>query len=141
MVIDAKNKSYHSSRRVLVISPDEKLQETILQALAQQTCAAVTAEDGVEAQKILEVEWYFVAIIIDSRLRNPSCPPLVRLIRKSPRLKSIPVIVVTASWTTEESNESLAAGAIALVPCGSTETQFQSVLATTIGSRTKSIWE
>jgi len=137
---DIHKKRYDSERRVLVISPDEKLQESISTALAQQGCAAVPSEDGVDAQKIFDVDWYFVGIIIDSRLRNPSCPPLVRLIKQKPRLNTIPVIVVTASWTFEESQQAIAAGATALVPGGSTEEQFQSVFATTIGSRTKSLW-
>ncbi len=140
-LIDVQKKRYDSSRRVLVISQDENLQETISEALLQQGCAAVSAQDGVEAQKIIDADWYFVGIIIDSRLRNPSCPPLVRLIKKQPRLKEIPVIVVSASWTFEESNQSIAAGAMALVPEGATDAQFQSVIATTIGSRTKSLWD
>jgi len=137
---DVLNKRYDSPRRVLIISPDEKLQEAISGALLQQRCAPVQVVDGVEAQLVFDSDWYFVGIIIDSRLRNPTCPPLVRLIRKKSKLASIPIIVVTASWTFDESQQAIAAGAMALVPEGATDEQFQSVIATTIGSRTKSLW-
>lgn len=136
-----QKKRYDSSRRVLVVGHDEILSNSIARALDEQGCAAVVALDGFEAQKMLEGDWYFVGIIIDSRIRNPPSPTLVRHIKSQKALKSIPVIIVSASWTSEESNESLTAGAIALVPMGFTETQLQSVIATVIGMKTKSVWE
>lgn len=134
------DRKYSSSRRVLVVSQDEKLQQSLSHALTEQGCDAVTAQDGVDAQKIFEADWYFVGIFLDSRIRNPASPILVKFIRGQKLLKSIPVIVVSAYWTIEESNQSLMAGAMALVSVTATDEQFQSVIATTIGARTKSIW-
>ena len=124
-----------------MVGHDETLFASIARVLDEQGCVAVVALDGFEAKKTLEGDWYFVGIIIDSRIRNPPSPTLVHYIKSETALKSIPVIVISASWTSEESNKSINAGAMALVPMDFTETQLQSVIGTVIGTKTKSVWD
>jgi CheY-like chemotaxis protein len=132
---------YDSSRRVLVVSHDEPLSGFIARILNNVGCASVTALDGFEARKLFQSDWYFVGIIVDSRIRNPTGPTLVREIRSQKVLRRIPVIVIASSWTSAEANECFSAGAASIIPLGFTETQLQSVIATVIGEKTKKVFE
>jgi len=97
-------------RRVLLV--DDSEDERILQGrlLAKVGCEVLHAGNGVEALAVLERE-AVDAVITDVNMPTMNGFALTEAIRRSPRLRGLPVIILSGSSTDEDHARSLGAGA------------------------------
>ncbi len=81
--------------RALVVEDEPEMLDIIRVNLEQAGYVVALARDGVEAYEALEASEP-QAVVLDLNLPNMSGFRLLRLLRRNPRWKSIPIIVVTA---------------------------------------------
>lgn len=81
--------------RVVVVEDEPEMLEILLVNLEQAGYSVVPARDGVEACRLLDAA-DCDAIVLDLGLPGMSGFRLASLLRRDPRLRGVPVLVVTA---------------------------------------------
>ena len=109
-------------RRVLVV--DDSEDERILQGrvLSKAGYVVLEASSGTEALEVLERE-AVDAVITDVNMPGMDGFALTEAIRRSPRLRTLPVIILSGACTEDEQARSRAVGATACLNKGATDQQ------------------
>ena len=124
------------NRRMLVADDDPAILRLITTILEKENFSVVMARDGREAYKILQADPNFTAAILDVVMPHISGPELVRYMKSDERLKTIPVMMMTAEQDPKLSSDSFSAGAIVFLPKPFTTAQLQIMLQMLIGKKT-----
>ena len=124
------------NRRILVADDDPAILRLIATILEKENFTVVTARDGREAYRILQVDANFTAAVLDVVMPHISGTELVRYMRSDDRLKQIPVMMMTAEQDPKLSSESFDAGAGVFLPKPFTTGQLQIMLHMLIGKKT-----
>lgn len=82
--------------RVVVVEDEPEMLEIMQVNLEQAGYDVIPARDGVEAYEVLDTSAPPDAMVLDLNLPNMSGFRLLRLMRRNPKWKQLPVIVVTA---------------------------------------------
>jgi len=100
------------SPRVLIVDDDTANLAALARALGKEGIECATAEDGVDALAMLQADpGRFDVLLLDRMMPRMDGLELLRRIKSSPGLKSLPVILQTALTSSEEIMEGLQAGA------------------------------
>ncbi len=94
---------------ILIVEDNEKnlkLVRDLLQVSGYQTLESITAEDGI----IVARESQPALILMDIQLPGMSGIEALKVLRADPNTQKIPVIAVTASVMTQDSQDIMAAG-------------------------------
>jgi CheY-like chemotaxis protein/HPt (histidine-containing phosphotransfer) domain-containing protein len=98
------------TRRVLVVEDDE-VSRTLLQAhLSSLGCTVVSVEDGTAAVEVA-AQGFVDLILMDGRLPGLGGVGAIRRLREDHPPRQLPILVVTASVTSDEREAYLSAGA------------------------------
>jgi CheY-like chemotaxis protein len=124
-----------STRRMLVADDDPAILRLIATILEKENFTVVTARDGREAYRTLQTDADFTAAIIDVVMPHISGPELVRYMKSEERLKSIPVMMMTAEHDPKLSSDSFSAGACMFLPKPFTTGQLQIMLQMLVGEK------
>jgi len=130
---DAQNKD---GRRILVADDDPAILRLVSTILEKENFTVVTARDGREAYKVLQVDPNFTAAILDVVMPHVSGFELVRFMKTEDRLKRIPVMMMTAEQDPKLSSDSFSVGAVVFLPKPFTTAQLQIMLQMLIGKTT-----
>ena len=115
-------------KQILVADDDPAILRLVTAIVEKEGFSVVTARDGKEAYKLLQDENKFEAAIFDVVMPYIQGTELVRFMQSERRLKSIPVIMMTAEQNPRLSSDSFAAGAIAFLPKPFTTSQLKVML-------------
>ena len=126
----------NENRRMLVADDDPAILRLIATILEKDNYTVVTARDGREAYKILQADPNFTAAILDVVMPHISGPELVRYMKSEDRLKTIPVMMMTAEQDPKLSSDSFSAGAVVFLPKPFTTAQLQIMMQMLIGKKT-----
>ena len=94
----------------------------------QQQCEVVIASDGREAYRILQADSNFRAAILDISMPFLEGLDLVQYMRSEKRLKTIPIMIITAEENLKLMTDSFSAGATAFLPKPFTSEQLESAI-------------
>jgi PAS domain S-box-containing protein len=121
-ILDARPRKDLRGSRILVV--DDSEDERILQArvLSKAGCVVLEAADGTEALGVLERE-AVDAVITDVNMPGMDGFALTETIRRTPRLRTLPVIILSGAGSEEEQERSRAVGATACLSKGTTDQQ------------------
>jgi CheY-like chemotaxis protein len=125
-----------TNRRMLVADDDPAILRLIATILEKENFTVVTARDGREAYKILQADPNFTAAILDVVMPHISGTELVRYMKAEERLRTIPVMMMTAEQDPKLSSDSFSAGAVVFLPKPFTTAQLQIMLQMLIGKKT-----
>ena len=103
-----------SSARVLVVDDDAFSRMAVIKKVQQLRATALEAEDGLQAFNILRNEPVDLAII-DLEMPVMNGLELLGCIRGAPRLKHLPVLVLTAAEDRKSLEQALQCGATSLM--------------------------
>lgn len=117
---------------ILIADDDPAILRLVKTIVEKEGFEVQMARDGKEAYKLLQSGEPFVAAIFDVVMPYIQGTELVRFMQSEDRLKSIPVIMMTAEQNPRISSDSFTAGAIAFLPKPFTTTQLQAMLRTCI---------
>jgi CheY-like chemotaxis protein len=102
--------------RVLVVEDDPIIMQLVKDVIEEEGYAAVCANDGGQAFKILAKDTQFVAGIFDVRMPAIQGTDLLRYMQTEKRLMKIPVLIMTSDQSAGIQNESRSAGAAIFLP-------------------------
>lgn len=117
-----------ASQRILVADDDPAILRLVTAIVEKEGYSVVTARDGREAYRLLQVDANFIAGIFDVVMPHIQGPELVRYMRTEKRLMRIPVMMMTAEQNPKLSSDSFAAGAVVFLPKPFTTAQLQIML-------------
>jgi two-component system cell cycle sensor histidine kinase/response regulator CckA len=119
-ILDARPPTDVRGHRVLVV--DDSEDERILQVrvLAKAGCVVLDAGSGIDALDVLERE-AVDAVVTDVNMPAMDGFALTEAIRRSPRLRALPVIIFSGAYTEEEQARSRAVGATVYLSKGATD--------------------
>ena len=100
--------TYADRPHILIVDDDERIRDLVARYLTQQGMLAVTAEDGEQAEKILE-SCQMDLLVLDVMMPGMSGLDLTRKIRMAGG--KIPVLLLTAKGEAEDRIEGLEVGA------------------------------
>lgn len=123
--------------RVLVAENDEANMRMVTSIVESEGFQAVPAHDGRETQDILVSDADFAVSIFEVILPHVSGLDLLRYMKSDDRLTRIPVLMMTRGSSVRVCYDSLASGALALLPEPFTPRQLKSVLCTVVNRPTK----
>src|SRR4026207_2067924 len=132
---DVTSGSSEKTRRMLVADDDPAILRLIATILEKENFTVVTARDGREAYKTLQADPNFTAAILDVVMPHISGTELVRYMKAEERLRTIPVMMMTAEQDPKLSSDSFSAGAIVFLPKPFTTAQLQIMLQMLIGKQ------
>lgn len=111
------HEKFHSAngKRMILIADDEMINRELLGAILEGEYELLYAADGQEALKLIRKYKNMLSLVLlDLMMPVMSGQELLRLVKASPELQRIPVIVLTADQKAEV--ESLTLGAIDFIP-------------------------
>jgi CheY-like chemotaxis protein len=104
-----------SSRHILIVDDDQNILALIRTILTQKNYTVSTALNGEEAISLLKRE-RFDAIITDAMMPLMDGNALARNVKDDPRLKDIPIIMITASKEADMVKKSFTSGCVLFLP-------------------------
>jgi CheY-like chemotaxis protein len=121
-ILDARPRKDLRGSRILVV--DDSEDERILQVrlLSKAGCVVLEASGGREALDVLERE-AVDAVVTDVNMPGMGGFALTEAIRRSPRLRALPVIILSGAYTEDEQARSRVVGATACLNKGTTDQQ------------------
>ncbi|MBI3785477.1 MAG: PAS domain S-box protein, partial [Deltaproteobacteria bacterium] len=121
-ILDDQPRKDLRGRRILVV--DDSQDERTLQArmLSKSGCVVLEASGSTEALRLLERE-AVDAVVTDLNMPGMDGFALTEAIRRSPQLRTLPVIILSGSCTEEEHARCRAVGASACLNKGATDQQ------------------
>jgi len=105
----------HSEKRVLVIDDEPTIRELITDALCEFGFEVEAAANGAAAFEVMR-RWAPDAIVLDLMMPRLDGTAFVDLLRLNPGFQSIPVLLVTASYSAQEAAERIGAKAFLAKP-------------------------
>jgi PleD family two-component response regulator len=99
----------NESPRVLIVDDDENTLEILRRWLAKEGYETVTAEDGQECLDILQKERFDI-VLLDVMMPNVDGLQVCEQLRQDPRLRTIPVVLLTAKDDMETRTRGMALG-------------------------------
>ncbi|MBI5639459.1 MAG: response regulator [Nitrospirae bacterium] len=108
-----------SKKTVLIADGNEVTRKCDRNRLAFDGFAVIDCSNGVEVLEVLEDEKVDI-VIADLFLEKMDAFKLLSLMKQTPSLKDIPVLVLSASNKPEDINRASAAGAVAILPKATT---------------------
>lgn len=90
-------------RRILAIDDDPILLELFQAFVTQDIYEVITAENGVIAVDLLMTE-HFDLVVVDMRIPLVNGEQLIKFMRRAPKLRGLPIVVVT-SFCDEDTRE------------------------------------
>ena len=114
--------------RVLIADDDPVMRHLLAASVKQQQCAAVIANDGREAYRILQTDSKFRAAILDISMPFLEGLDLVQYMRSEKRLRKIPIMIITAEENLKLMQDSFSAGATAFLPKPFSSEQLESAI-------------
>jgi CheY-like chemotaxis protein len=99
-----------SARTVLVVDDDEPTRRLIVRAL-RTVYTVYEATDGEQAAQVLDAHPAIDCVVSDIMMPRLSGTALAQKMRMDPRLKSVPIVFVTAKGETGDVVEGINAGA------------------------------
>jgi DNA-binding response OmpR family regulator len=115
-------------KQILVADDDPAILRLVKAVIEKEGFAAVSARDGKEAYKLLQSGEVFEAAVLDVVMPYIQGTELVKYMQSENRLKTIPVIMMTAEQNPRYSSESFQAGAVAFLPKPFTTSQLRVML-------------
>lgn len=115
-------------KQILVADDDPAILRLVKAVIEKEGYTVVPARDGKEAYKILQSGDAFEGAILDVVMPYIQGTELVKYMQSENRLKSIPVIMMTAEQNPRYSSESFQAGAVAFLPKPFTTSQLKVML-------------
>lgn len=98
--------------RILIVDDNPHDRELLLAYLSKEDYALETAEDGVAAFHLLEADpWRYDVVLLDRTMPRLGGVPLLQWMKMHGELKSLPVILQTASDSRADLIEAMRAGA------------------------------
>jgi two-component system, chemotaxis family, chemotaxis protein CheY len=88
------------NKRVLVVDDEPSIRDLVAEALSEAGFEVEVASNGVEALTLMQ-HWLPDAIVLDLMMPRLDGTGLTELMRLSPRLASVPVLLVTAAYGAE----------------------------------------
>lgn len=110
------NEKRRTPPAVLIADADPSNLAFLTNLVEEEGFTVLMAADGRQARKILQNESAVVAAIFKVVIPHISGPDLVRFMRKEKHLSKIPVIMMTQSDSIRALGESVALGAVVLLP-------------------------
>jgi len=116
-----------SSKRILVVDDDENILALIKTILTQKDYQVKTALNGELAVSLLMQE-QFDAIITDAVMPLMDGNALAKKVKNDPKLKDIPIIMITASKEADMVKKSFSSGCVLFLPKPFTASSLLSLL-------------
>ena len=116
-----------SSKRILVVDDDENILALIKTILTQKDYQVKTALNGELAVSLLMQE-HFDAIITDAVMPLLDGNALAKKVKNDPKLKDIPIIMITASKEADMVKKSFSSGCVLFLPKPFTASSLLSLL-------------
>ncbi|PYV43580.1 MAG: response regulator [Acidobacteria bacterium] len=116
-----------SSKRILVVDDDENILALIKTILTQKDYQVKTALNGELAVSLLMQE-HFDAIITDAVMPLMDGNALAKKVKNDPKLKDIPIIMITASKEADMVKKSFSSGCVLFLPKPFTASSLLSLL-------------
>ena len=116
-----------ASKRILVVDDDENILALIRTILTQKDYQVTTALNGELAASLLMQE-RFDAIITDAVMPLMDGNALAKKVKNDPKLKDIPIIMITASKETDMIKKSFSSGCVLFLPKPFTASSLLSLL-------------
>lgn len=116
-----------SSKHILVVDDDENILALIKTILAQKDYQVKTALNGELAVSLLMQE-RFDAIITDAVMPLMDGNALAKKVKNDPKLKDIPIIMITASKEADMVKKSFSSGCVLFLPKPFTASSLLSLL-------------
>ena len=116
-----------SSKRILVVDDDENILALIKTILTQKDYQVKTALNGELAVSLLMQE-QFDAIITDAVMHLMDGNALAKKVKNDPKLKDIPIIMITASKEADMVKKSFSSGCVLFLPKPFTASSLLSLL-------------
>jgi two-component system, OmpR family, response regulator len=91
-------------KRVLIVDDEPTIREVIAEALHEAGFEIRTASNGAEGLEILR-EWLADAIVLDLMMPRLDGLGFVELLRLTPRVAGVPVLLVTAAYSAQRAAE------------------------------------
>ncbi|MEW5975125.1 MAG: response regulator [Acidobacteriota bacterium] len=104
-----------SQKHILVVDDDKNILSLVKTILSQRDYRVSTALNGELAISLLKVE-QVDAIITDALMPEMDGNALAQVIKKDPRLKDIPIIMITASKEADMVKKSFSSGCVLFLP-------------------------
>lgn len=105
----------HSERRTVLVADDCGVSRTLLAASLRATCDVVLVCDAPDVMNLLAAGDTFDCIVLDDQMPNGTGLDIAAEIKRRPGLEHIPVILVTATATTERQVLGMRAGVAAFI--------------------------
>lgn len=103
-------------KRILIVEDEHPIQEMITLFLERENFEAISAYDGVEAKELLERGVKIDLILLDWMMPKKSGLDLLKELKSSRKLRSIPIIMLSAKAELEDKLSGLNAGADDYLP-------------------------
>jgi len=116
-----------SSKRILVVDDDENILALVRTILVQKDYQVTTALNGELAVSLLMQERYD-AIITDAVMPLMDGNALAQKVKNDPKLKDIPIIMITASKEADMVKKSFSSGCVLFLPKPFTASSLLSLL-------------
>ena len=116
-----------SSKRILVVDDDENILALIKTILTQKDYQVKTALNGELVVSLLMQE-QFDAIITDAVMPLMDGNALAKKVKNDPKLKDIPIIMITASKEADMVKKSFSSGCVLFLPKPFTASSLLSLL-------------
>jgi CheY-like chemotaxis protein len=108
-----------SSQIILVVEDDRQLRKALVTTLEGQGYKVISAQDGEEGLKLAQIKSPTL-LILDLLMPKMNGQEMLKLLRKNPKTKQIPVIILTNDASPESIKEASASGAPAYFSKAST---------------------
>src|SRR5262245_6143977 len=114
-------------KHILVVDDDQNILALIKTILSQKDFRVTTALNGEVAVSLLQKD-KFDAIITDAMMPQMDGNALAQLVKKDPKLKDLPIIMVTASKEVDLVKKSFSSGCVLFLPKPFTAASLLSLL-------------
>ena len=114
-------------KHILVVDDDQNILALIKTILSQKDFRVTTALNGEIAVSLLQKD-KFDAIITDAMMPQMDGNALAQLVKKDPKLKDLPIIMVTASKEADLVKKSFSSGCVLFLPKPFTAASLLSLL-------------
>lgn len=125
-----------STQRVLVADDEPVIRQLVTSALEREGFKAVTANNGRDAYRLLQVDDDFKAVIFDMMMPGLKGIDIIRYMQTEKRLMRIPALMITSATDLKLMSDSFVAGAVLFLPKPFTREQLHTTLGMLLAKQT-----